>query len=168
MYVYQVFGLANMKALMETAEIKFITVHDVFELSPNIDPVSASPYAAVRKQIIFRNKLLVISLLLPFIKTLSSPNVIATCKLLKLLLRLSKKYFSLVTTIFDAILDLSIILMCSLVLMRVVRRTSFKAFINILSSQIWWNWSSCQTHCDSNNVTAIFSTMLDSAYTRSP
>ena len=30
MYVYQVFGLANMKAVMQTAEIKFITVHDVF------------------------------------------------------------------------------------------------------------------------------------------
>ena len=36
MYVYQVFGLANMKALMQTGEIKFITVHDVYELAPNI------------------------------------------------------------------------------------------------------------------------------------
>ena len=28
------FGLANMKTLMQTAEMKFIMVHDVFELSP--------------------------------------------------------------------------------------------------------------------------------------
>ena len=62
MYVYQVFGLANMKAMMQTAEIRFITVHDVFELSPNIVPVSLSPCAAALKQIKFRNKLLVISL----------------------------------------------------------------------------------------------------------
>ena len=54
MYVYQVFGLANMK-LMQTAEIKFITVHDDFELSPNIVPVCLSPSAAARKQIKFRN-----------------------------------------------------------------------------------------------------------------
>ena len=42
MYVYQVFGLANMK-LMQTAEIKFIMVHDDFELSPDIVPVSFPP-----------------------------------------------------------------------------------------------------------------------------
>ena len=35
-YVYQVLDLANMKALMQAAEIKLITVYDVFELSPNI------------------------------------------------------------------------------------------------------------------------------------
>ena len=29
MYVYQVFGLANMKVLMQTRDITFITVHDV-------------------------------------------------------------------------------------------------------------------------------------------
>ena len=33
-YVYQVFDLANMKALMQTAEIKFITVHDLFNYTP--------------------------------------------------------------------------------------------------------------------------------------
>ena len=72
MYVYQVFGLANMKALKQTAEIKFIPVHDVFELSPYIVPLSLSPNAAARKQIKFRNNMLVISLWLPFINTLSS------------------------------------------------------------------------------------------------
>ena len=56
MYVYQVFGLANMK-LMQTAEVKFITVHDNFELSPNIVPVSLSHNAAARQQIKFRYKL---------------------------------------------------------------------------------------------------------------
>ena len=72
MYVYQVFGLANMKALVQTAEIMSFTVHDVFKLSPNIVTVSLFPYAATRKQIKFRNKLSVISLWLPFINTLSS------------------------------------------------------------------------------------------------
>ena len=70
MYVYQVFGVANMK-LMQAAEIKFITVHADFELSLNIVPVSLSPNAAARKQIKFQNKLLVTPLWLPFINTLS-------------------------------------------------------------------------------------------------
>ena len=48
-----VFGLANMKVLMKTAEIKFITVHDVLEVSPNIVPVSLPPYAAAHKRIKF-------------------------------------------------------------------------------------------------------------------
>ena len=43
MYVYQVFGLANMKALMQTREIMFITVHDVYELSPKYSPSSTPP-----------------------------------------------------------------------------------------------------------------------------
>ena len=51
-------------------------------------------------------------------------------------------------------------------ILRVVWRTSFKAFINTLSSQMWRNLSSCQTHNDSNNATSIFSIMLDSAYTK--
>ena len=70
MYVCQVFGLANMK-LMQTTEIKFIAVHDDFELSPNIVPVSLSSNSAARKQIKFRNKWFVISLWLPIINTLS-------------------------------------------------------------------------------------------------
>ena len=70
MYFHQVSGLEYMKALIQTTEIKLITVHDVFELSLTIVPVSLSPYAAAPKQIKFRNKLLVISLWLPFISTL--------------------------------------------------------------------------------------------------
>ena len=106
MYVYQVFGLTNMK-LMQTAEIKVIMVQDDFELSPNIVPVSLSSIAAARKQIKFRKMLLVISLGLPFINTLSS----LTCKLHVSFFRnfndcLRKKYFSLVTAIFDTSLDL--------------------------------------------------------------
>ena len=49
MYVYQAFGLANVKALMQTGEIEFITVHDVDELSPFFFN------AAARKQNKFRN-----------------------------------------------------------------------------------------------------------------
>ena len=41
---------------MQTAKIKFIAVHDDFELSPNIVPVSLSPNAAARKEIKFWNK----------------------------------------------------------------------------------------------------------------
>ena len=47
---------------MQTAEIKFITAHDVFEIFPNTAQVFLFPYAAARKQIKFRNKLSVISL----------------------------------------------------------------------------------------------------------
>ena len=68
-YIYQAFDLANMKALMQTAEIKLIMVYAVFELSLNIvivllppPPPPTQTYAAARKQIKFRNKLLVISL----------------------------------------------------------------------------------------------------------
>ena len=61
MYVYQVFDLANFKALMQSAEMKLITVYDVIELFLNIvicllHPLP-TPYAAARKQIKFRKKL---------------------------------------------------------------------------------------------------------------
>ena len=43
MYVYQVFDLTNMKVLMQTAELKHVMAHDVFELSPNIVLVLLPP-----------------------------------------------------------------------------------------------------------------------------
>ena len=64
---------------MQIAEIRFITVHDDFELSPNIVPVSLSSNAAARKQIKFRNKWFVISLV-AFHQHAILPNVKATCR----------------------------------------------------------------------------------------
>ena len=49
MYVYQVFGLANLKALMQTGEIKFITVLDVYELSSNVVLVLLFPLCSCSK-----------------------------------------------------------------------------------------------------------------------
>ena len=33
---------------------------------------------------------------------------------------------------------------------------------------MWWNFLSCQTRNDSNNVADIFNTILESAYTGKP
>ena len=71
MYVYQVFGLANMKALMQTAEIKFITVHG-FLIIPQYSPSFPFPTTQLLgSELNFEIKLLVISLWLPLINTLS-------------------------------------------------------------------------------------------------
>ena len=61
-YVYQVFGLANVKALMQTGDIKFITVPDV----PSTQLlVSKKKKKKNKKKNKFRNTLLFLSLWLP-------------------------------------------------------------------------------------------------------